>query len=97
MIIHSSSSWFLTHALENRAISKVETVSTATSDLAELSKQHTTKIARTLMYIAVCLQQLDPEFDRSKIHLFPSLEARMEKMIVTVQGLVTSDDEVCDF
>tara|TARA_R110002060_G_scaffold57011_3_gene67318 strand:- start:198 stop:401 length:204 start_codon:yes stop_codon:yes gene_type:complete len=46
------------------------------------------------MFIAVCLQQLDPEFDKSKLHLFPTPQARMEKMIITVQGLITSDDEL---
>ncbi|CZS96070.1 uncharacterized protein RAG0_05527 [Rhynchosporium agropyri] len=94
MIIGSSSSWFLTQALENHAIAKIDTVSTSTSNLAELSKQHPTKIARTLMFLAVCLQQLDPQFDRSKLHLLPTPTARMEKMIVTVQGLVASDDEL---
>ncbi|KAG4436746.1 hypothetical protein IFR05_007764 [Cadophora sp. M221] len=94
MIIHSSSSWFLTHALESRATLKMDAVSSTTLNLAELSKQHPTKIARSLMYIAVCLQQLDPTFDKSRLHLFPSPEARMEKMIVTVQGLVASDDEL---
>ncbi|KAK0102442.1 hypothetical protein ONS95_006061 [Cadophora gregata] len=93
-IVRSSSSWFLVHALENRATSKCDSVSSATSKLSELSRAHPTKIARTLMFIAVCLQQLDPEFDKSKLHLFPTVEARMEKMIITVQGLITSDDEL---
>ncbi len=94
MVIRSSSSWFLTHAIENHALPKGDPVSTATLNLAEVAKSHPTRIARTLLFIAVCIQQLDPEFDTSKLHLFPSPEARMQKMITTVQGLVTSDDEL---
>lgn len=94
LIVLSSSSWFLVHALENRVTSKCDSVSSATSKLSELARGHPTKIARTLMFIAVCLQQLDPEFDKSKLHLFPTPQARMEKMIITVQGLITSDDEL---
>ncbi|KAL2071562.1 hypothetical protein VTL71DRAFT_12797 [Oculimacula yallundae] len=94
LIVGSSSSWQLTQSLQYRALSNNDPVDTATSNLAELSKQHPTKIARTLMFIAMCLQQLDPQFDKSRLHLLPTPQARMEKIIHTVQGLVTSDDEL---
>ncbi len=53
-----------------------------------------TQIARTLLYIAVSLQQLDAEFDTSRLQMYPSIESRIERYISTVQSLVISDDEL---
>lgn len=72
----------------------IEPVSVTTTALADVSKLGPTSIARTLMFIAVCLQQLDPELDSSRLHLPCTPEARIEKIIITIQGLVTSDDEL---
>jgi hypothetical protein len=66
----------------------------STFNLAEISKKHPTIIARTILYLAVCLQQLDDDFDSTQLHLLPSIEARMDRYLTTVQALVTSDDEM---
>lgn len=55
---------------------------------------HPTIIARALLYIAICIQQLPPEFDMSRIHLIPSLDVVMEEYISAVTKYVTSDDEL---
>jgi hypothetical protein len=62
--------------------------------MAEVSKLHPTKIARVILYLTVCLQQLEPGFDRTQLNLLPSVEARMEKYMSAVQALITSDDEL---
>jgi hypothetical protein len=62
--------------------------------LAEISKKHPAIIARTILYLAVCLQQLNPGFDTKQLHLMPSVEARVERYLTTVSGLITSDDEL---
>src|SRR6202011_2447956 len=63
-------------------------------NLIAVSKRHPTIIARTLLYIAICIQQLPPEFDMIRLHLIPSSDAVMEKYVSTVVNLVTSDDEL---
>jgi len=66
----------------------------STYNLAEVSKLHPTVIAKSLLYLAVCSQQLPGGFDTSKLQLGPSLDQRIEKYMSTVQSLITSDDEV---
>lgn len=63
-------------------------------NIAEISKEKPAIIARTLMYIVVSLQQLDPAFDHGQLHILPSLEIRTERILATVNALVTSDDEL---
>ena len=63
-------------------------------NLADISKQHPTIVGRTLLYIAVCLQQLPPDFDTNRLSIQAPVESCMEKIIVTVQALITSDDEL---
>jgi hypothetical protein len=63
-------------------------------DIEEVSKRHPTSIARTLLYIASCIQQLNPQFDVTQLELYPSVESYMERLISIVQALVTSDDEL---
>jgi hypothetical protein len=63
-------------------------------NLTAVSKRHPTIIARTLLYIAICIQQLPPEFDMTQLHLSPSLDTPMEKYVSAVITLVTSDDEL---
>jgi len=91
LIRDASSSWLLLHALNHQ---RVEEVSSTTFNLAEVAKRHPTSIARSILYIAVCVQQLDPDFDASRLHLLPSIDARLDKYMTTVQSLVTSDDEM---
>ena len=86
------------HALSSHAASVFEetndSVISSPFNLAEVSKRHPTIIARTILYIAVCLQQLDPEFDASQLRIYPSIEGRMDTFLSTVQTLITSDDEL---
>lgn len=91
LIRTASSSWLLLHAFNNQ---KVEEVSATTFNIQEISKRHPTSIARSILFIAVCVQQLDPSFDTSRLHLLPTVDARIDKYMTTVQSLVTSDDEM---
>ena len=72
----------------------MEEVSATTFNIQEVSKRHPTSIARSILYIAVCVQQLDPNFDTSHLNLLPTVDARLDKYMSTVQSLVTSDDEM---
>jgi len=91
LIRTASSSWLLLHAFNSQ---KVEEVSATTFNIQEISKRHPTSIARSILFIAVCVQQLDPSFDTSRLHLLPTVDARIDKYMTTVQSLVTSDDEM---
>lgn len=91
LINERSSSWLLINALVAQGD---VSVNESTFNVAEVAMRHPTSIARTLLYLAVCLQQLDPDFDSNQLHLYPTPEARMERYITTVQALVTSDDEM---
>ncbi|KAG0652817.1 Sordarin hypoxysordarin biosynthesis cluster S [Hyphodiscus hymeniophilus] len=65
-------------------------------NVSEISKQHPTIIARTLLYFAICFQQLPQSFDMRRLQFPTSVEAqsRFDRYISTVQTLVTSDDEL---
>jgi hypothetical protein len=63
-------------------------------DMFDLSKQHPTLIARTLLYISLCLQRLPSNFDINVLHLPSSVESRIDRYISTVQTLITSDDDL---
>ncbi|TVY29684.1 Transcription factor [Lachnellula hyalina] len=98
LISQNSSCWLLIHAMSTHTTSmfgdREPSVVPPIFDLAEISKKHPTIIARTILYLAVCLQQLNPDFDTKQLHLLPSVEARMERYLATVSGLITSDDEL---
>jgi hypothetical protein len=91
MITKESSSWLLIHALTTQTNNAV---TESAFDLVEVCKRHPTNIARTLLYIAVCLQQLPLSFSTTELQLYPSVEARLDKYLSTVQALITSDDEL---
>ena len=91
LIREESNSWLLIHALTAQAD---DALVMSTFDISLLQKAGPIRIARTLLYIAVCLQQLDGSLDQSRLNIPPSLEVRMERIITTVQSLVTSDDEL---
>lgn len=101
LISRGSSCWLLVHTLSTSSGSGCNlygdaeiSITPPIFNLAEISKKHPTIIARTVLYLAVCLQQLNPGFDRKQLHLLPSVEARVERYLTTVSGLVTSDDEL---
>lgn len=63
-------------------------------NIPTIAKESPAAIAQTLLYIAVCLQQVPHGYDASKLGFSTSIEARVDKIISTVSGLVTSDDEL---
>lgn len=63
-------------------------------DLASIVKAHPTIVARTLVFLTVCLQQMPPEYDAANLDLQPSLQGRIDKILAAVQSLITSDDEI---
>ncbi|RDL38985.1 Zn2 DNA-binding protein [Venustampulla echinocandica] len=95
LVSQSSSCWLLVHAMVSHTASAFDdSMVSSTFNMAEISKKHPTIIARTILYLAVSLQQLDPEFDTSQLHLLPTVEYRIDRYLSTVQALVTSDDEL---
>ena len=98
LLCDASSCWLLIHAFNlskhkaNRENSG--NVVQSTFNLSEISKQHPTIIARTLLYISVCLQQLPPGFNTNLLSFPTSVESRVDRYISTVQTLITSDDEL---
>jgi hypothetical protein len=91
LICTASSFWLTIYAF---AIQSNDPLIPPKFDLAEISKGSPTSIARILLYLACCLQQFEPDFDRTQLTLYPSIEARMERYVSTVQALVTSDEEL---
>lgn len=63
-------------------------------NIPNVSKEDPPTIAQTLLYTAVCLQQLPHGYDATQLGFTTSIEARVDKIISTVSGLVTSDDEL---
>ena len=69
----------------------------STFDLASVSKRHPVIIARTLLYIAICMQQLPPEFDATRLQLYKypwTADTAAETYVSAVAHLVTSDDDL---
>ncbi|OCL14929.1 hypothetical protein AOQ84DRAFT_280042 [Glonium stellatum] len=62
-------------------------------NLASMKKQHPTIVARTLLYMAICIGALPPEFESERLQSISSLEVAMHRYLSTVVALVTSDDE----
>lgn len=51
-------------------------------------------IARRLLYVAVCLQQIDPSLDVSRLSIQGPIKAYTERVMATVTALVTGNDEL---
>jgi hypothetical protein len=97
VLCEASSCWLLLHAFNLKHKGNPENGSNilpSSFNISEVSKQHPTLIARTLLYISVCLQQLPPNFDTSLLHFPTSVESRIDRYVSTVQSLITSDDEL---
>ena len=58
-----------------------------------VSQSHPIVISRLLLVVALCIQQLPYDYDRSRLQLVDSLKGRKEKIINTIAN-VTSDDEL---
>jgi hypothetical protein len=91
LILSVSSSWLSIHAFSLHGVDGIIPVK---YDVTEISKSPAISIARSLLYLASCLQQFDPGFDMSRLNLYPSANARMERFVSTVQSLVTCDEEM---
>lgn len=63
-------------------------------DIPSIGKESPAVIAQMLLYVAVCLQQLPHGYDISQLGITTSIEIRVDKIVSTVAGLVTSDDEL---
>jgi hypothetical protein len=90
LIVNTSSSWLLIHAISGSS-SNFDPM----FDMVEVAKRHPVSIAKTLLYITICLQQIHQDFDVMQLKLYPSVEAKMDKYMSTVQGLITADDDLC--
>jgi hypothetical protein len=69
----------------------------STFNMATISMQKPIVIARTLLYLAICIQQLPPEFDATRLQLYKgssTVEALADTYISKVADWVTSKDEL---
>lgn len=84
LICHASNCWLLIHALSQTSTSELfMSNNTVTSfHLAKVAKQHPTMVTRTLLYIAVCMQQLPNSFDQRTLQL-TNLNEAMDKYMAT--------------
>jgi hypothetical protein len=97
LVCGNSSCWLLIRGFSNVATDEFtqnnNAVIQSTFNIEEVSKKHPTAIARTLLYIALCLQQLPSNFDKSLVHFPTSVKVYIDRLISTVQILITSDDD----
>lgn len=63
-------------------------------NMSAISQEGPTGIAKTLLYLAICIQQLPPDFDPRRLDLTSRIDLYESKIISTVHPLVTSDDEI---
>ena len=63
-------------------------------DVSTVSVSNPMAIARLLLCVALCIQQLPPNIDTRKLKTKVPLQGMMEKIITFVSGTVTSDDEL---
>ena len=95
IICAEASCWLLLYALDKHNADFFDSANkmAATFNISEISKSHPTNIAKTLLCLAVCMQQLPGKFDVARLGM-GSIDARMDRYLSTVQSLVTSDDEL---
>jgi len=68
----------------------------STFNMSFVSRQDPVKIARALLYIALCIQQLPPEFDGTRLQLYNtylSIDGVADTYMSSVSILITSDDD----
>lgn len=98
LVCDNSSCWLLVRTLTHIRADGFDSGNSAaifsTFNIDQVSKEHPTAIARTLLYLALCLEQLPPNFDRTLVHFPTSIKARVDRYISTVQILITSDDDL---
>ncbi|KAF7925205.1 hypothetical protein BELL_0270g00040 [Botrytis elliptica] len=93
-----SDCWLLMHSLTNHSAHIMLEPSAFNPNhsfnVPSIAKESPAMIAQILLYMAVCLQQVPHGYDASLLGITTSIEARVDKIISTVSGLVTSDDEL---
>jgi hypothetical protein len=98
IIIESTIGWFLVRILCKaghdlyRREEPISTFNTTT-----ISTQKPVVIARTLLYLAICIQQLPPVFDATRLQLYKgstTVEALVDNYICKVADWVTSKDDL---
>ena len=62
--------------------------------MSAVAKEGPTGLAKTLLYLAICIQQLPSGFDLSRLQVTSRIDHYESKIISTIQPLVTSDDEI---
>jgi hypothetical protein len=98
IIIESTSGWLLVRILcksGHDLYRREEPISTF--NMAIISMKSPVVIARTLLYLAICIQQLPPEFDATRLQLYKSsttVEALADRYISKVADWVTSRDDL---
>ena len=63
-------------------------------DLKYISASSSVVIARTLLYLAICLQQLPPQFEAAQFDLSLSVDDTLHRYMNDVAELVTSNDDL---
>jgi hypothetical protein len=97
IIIESAMGWLLVRILckaGHDLYRREEPISTF--NMATISMQKPAAIARTLLYLAICIQQLPPVFDATRLQLCKgstTVEALADNYISKVADWVTSKDE----
>ena len=91
--------WLLLHALHEYSADVLDPRNNNSSvpttfDMSVVSKEGPTGIAKTLLYMAICIQQLPSDFDPSRLQMTSRVDLYESKIISTIQPLVTSDDEI---
>ncbi|KAI9643814.1 hypothetical protein NHQ30_007165 [Ciborinia camelliae] len=93
-----SDCWLLMHSLTQHSahlmLSPTGFNPNHSFNIPSIAKESPATISQTLLYIAVCLQQVPHGYDSSQLGFTTSIEARVDKIMSTVSGLVTSDDEL---
>lgn len=67
---------------------------TAPFNVWTVSNGHPIIIARLLLCVAICIQQLPPSIDLQRLQIKLPLQEVMENIITSVTAMVTSDDEL---
>lgn len=63
-------------------------------DVSTILASNPMTIARFLLAVALCVQQLPPHIDTRRLHIKVPLREMMEKIVTTVTTTVISDDEL---
>ncbi|KAJ3523024.1 hypothetical protein NM208_g12614 [Fusarium decemcellulare] len=58
------------------------------------AQSHPTALARRLLQLSICMQQLSPRFDTTRLSLPESMAKTMENIVEQVSELVTSNDHL---